>query len=99
MNKRRLRVAMVWCAIGFLCTPLHAQTPKKIKELSFKNIDNVSVDRLGDLFVVFKNGSIKKYDANGRELAVLKKGKLPTLIEPWYHPRIFVYHRASQQSI
>lgn len=87
------------CVIGFYLTPAVAQTPKKIKELPLKNIENVSVDRLGDLFVVFKNGSIKKYDANGKELAVLKKGKLPTLIEPWYHPKIFTYHRSSQQII
>lgn len=100
------RYAFLWavvircvCAVAFFLNPLMAQVPKKLKELSLKNIDNVSVDRLGDLFIVFKNGEIKKYDANGRELAALKKGKLPTLIEPWYHPRIFVYHRSTQERI
>jgi hypothetical protein len=95
------RVVTVGCisAILFFLTPAIAQVPKKLKELSLKNIDYVSVDRLGDLFVVFKNGGIKKYDANGKELAVLKKGTVPTLIEPWYHPKIFVYDRLTQQSI
>lgn len=85
--------------MGFFSAPAEAQTPKKLKELSLKNIENVSVDRLGELFIVFKNGSIKKYDVNGKELAVLKKGKLPTLIEPWYHPKIFAYDRVTQQTI
>jgi hypothetical protein len=76
-----------------------AQTPKKIKEITAKNIEMVSVDRLGDLFLVFKNGSIKKFDANGNVLASLKKDKLPSLIEPWYHPRIFTYHRELQDCI
>jgi len=95
------RVALFGCvgAILFLLAPSIAQVPKKLKEISLKNIDNVSVDRLGDLFVVFKNGGIKKYDANGRELATFKKGALPTLIEPWYHPKIFVYDRLTQQYI
>ena len=88
-----------YLAVNFFCVPLSAQVPKKLKELSLKNIENVSVDRLGDLFIIFKNGVIKKYDANGKELAVLKKGKLPTLIEPWYHPNIFAYHRITQQRI
>lgn len=88
-----------FCATAFSMTSARAQVPKKLKELSLKNVDNVSVDRLGDLFVVFKNGTIKKYDANGKELAVLKKATLPTLIEPWYHPKIFVYDRLKQQTI
>jgi len=95
----RIRVVCCICAVGIYLTPVTAQIPKKLKELPLKNIDNVSVDRLGDLFIIFKNGSIKKYDANGKELAVLKKGKSPTLIEPWYHPKIFTYDRANQQSI
>jgi hypothetical protein len=90
-------VAGFFCTGAMFLTPAIAQVPKKIKELSFKNIENVSVDRLGNLFIVFKNGGIKKYDANGKELAVLKKGDLPTLIEPWYHPKIFVYNRLTQQ--
>ena len=101
MTKVAIKFVVVSClsAVLFSWTPVAAQVPKKLKELSLKNIDNVSVDRLGDLFVVFKNGAIKKYDANGKELAVLKKGALPTLIEPWYHPKIFVYDRLKQQRI
>ncbi|MGC4023127.1 MAG: hypothetical protein QM734_14860 [Cyclobacteriaceae bacterium] len=81
----------------FVANLVCAQTPKKLKEFSEKNIENASVDRLGNLFLIFKNGSIKKYDANGKVIASLKKGELPTLLEPWYHPRIFSYQKEKQQ--
>jgi len=71
--------------------PLNAQNLKKVKGFRPGKIENVAVDRLGDFFLVFGNGTIKKYDANGKVLASLKGNKSPTLIEPWYHPRIFKY--------
>ena len=43
-----------------------AQNLKKIKGFRPGKIENVSVDRLGNFFLVFENGTIKKYDANGR---------------------------------
>jgi hypothetical protein len=75
------------------------QTPKKLKEISIGEVERVSVDRLGNLFLVFRNGSIKKYDPNGKVLASLKEKAAPTMIEPWFHPRIFCYHRKTQKII
>lgn len=68
---------------------------KKIKEIKAKHIKQVSVDRLGNFFLVFKNGVIKKYDANG-SVTTSTNGKITTLIEPWYHPSIFIYNQTKQ---
>ena len=77
----------------------YSQTLKKLKEFSAGKIEVVAVDRLGDLFLILKNGRIKKYDANGKVLASLKKGKTPELIEPWFHPMIFSYFRDEQKYV
>jgi len=76
---------------------LSAQNLKKIKEIKAGKIESVAIDRLGDFFLVFKNGEIKKYDANAKVLASLKRNKVTTLLEPWYHPKIFVYDQREQQ--
>ena len=78
---------------------LQAQPLKKIKEFQPGKIENVSVDRLGNFFLIFKNGSIKKYDANGKTLAFLKNTEITSLIEPWFHPRIFTYYQRGQHYI
>jgi hypothetical protein len=80
----------------FLFCDLKAQGLKKVKEIKTGQIESVAIDRLGDFFLVFNNGEIKKYDANGKVLASLKGQKSPTLLEPWFHPRIFVYHQQGQ---
>jgi hypothetical protein len=103
MSKTSLyfQFVLLLCVLAFshITVFTNAQTPKKIKEFRVGKLDNVSVDRLGDLFIIFKNGSIKKYDANGKVLASLKKGKIPTLIEPWFHPMIFSYFRDEQKYV
>lgn len=67
----------------------------KLREWPAKEVNDISVDRLGNFFLVFKKGGIKKYDPDGKEMASLKKMS-PTLLEPWYHPAIFIYDRSSQ---
>jgi len=67
----------------------------KIKEWHVGNITTVSVDRIGNFFIVQKKGSIKKYDPNGKVIASLRKVNA-TLLEPWYHPTIFIYNRSNQ---
>lgn len=95
LSLRSLCVLVVSLHVSFL----YAQTPKKLKEFSGGKIEVVSVDRLGDLFLILKNGSIKKYDTKGKVLASLKKGKTPALIEPWFHPMIFSYFRDEQKYV
>jgi hypothetical protein len=68
---------------------------KKIKEWKANHASLVTVDRLGNFFLVYKNGKIKKYDVTGKLVASVSKA-LPTLIEPWYHPSIFIYSRHKQ---
>lgn len=68
----------------------------KLKEWSAGEIVNVSVDRMGNFFLLPEKGGIKKYDLDGKVMASLPKKK-PTLIETWYHPSIFIYDRASQK--
>lgn len=81
---------------------LHIQVGKsqtqltKLKEWSAGEIGNVSVDRMGNFFLLQKKGGIKKYDPDGNVMASLPKRK-PTLIEPWYHPSIFIYDRKAQK--
>ncbi len=76
-----------------------AQTDlKKIKEWKVSDVTFMAEDRLGDFFIVQKTGKIKKYDLNGKVLASTSE-KGVTLIEPWYHPSIFIYKRSKQQYI
>jgi len=85
------------CSFSFALTV--AQVPKKIKEFSPGKIEEVTVDRLGNFFLTFKNGSIKKYDPNGEVLASLNRETATTLLEPWFHPKIFAYHRDQQRYV
>jgi hypothetical protein len=79
-----------------LSSQLYSQSPfKKIKEFKSAEVSQVSVDRLGNFFLLLKNGSIKKYDPQGKIMASLKN-KRNTLLEPWYHPVIFNYDKKKQ---
>jgi len=64
---------------------------RKIKEIKSKEITYVSTDRLGNFFIG-SNGLVKKIDANGNVIASLKRKDI-TLLEPWYHPAVFIYDR------
>ncbi len=95
----RLRKSYVF--IGLVCaflssSTLQSQVPlQKIKEFKSSQVNQVSVDRLGNFFLVLKNGSIKKYDRQGKVIASIK-GKDITILEPWYHPSIFIYNKKKQ---
>lgn len=74
-----------------------AQAPtKKIKEFNPGEVKAATVDRLGNFFLVLKNGKVNKYDANGKRIASLKS-KHVDLLEPWFHPSIFVFDRANKK--
>jgi hypothetical protein len=98
---RTLSVSFVLLLLSLLLKPAaSAQTITKIKEFKAKGVQSLTVDRLGNFFLIFKSGAIKKYDPDGKLLASLKGGKvIPTLVEPWYHPSIFVFDRPKQEWI
>lgn len=82
--------------ILFIGSSGYSQTNlKKIKEWKASHVNLVTVDRLGNFFLVTDKGKIKKYDATGKLVASVSK-TTPTLLEPWYHPSIFVYSRKNQ---
>ncbi|MFM7850935.1 MAG: hypothetical protein ACKO96_03245 [Flammeovirgaceae bacterium] len=73
-----------------------AQVPtKKIKEFKAGKINTITTDRLGNFFLVLKNGQIKKYDANGKLVATTKA--TVDLLEPWFHPSIFAFSRGHKK--
>ena len=86
----------IYFLLSFLSTVIHSQTVgKKIKEIKSAEVTQVSVDRLGNFFIVSKNNIIKKFDPQGKLMATLK-GRRSTLIEPWYHPAISIYDQKKQ---
>lgn len=97
MPVKRIPFLFLWIPVWLLLTAgASAQTDmKKVKAWKMKNLTGVSLDRLGNFFITRKNGKIIKFDINGNVLARLTNGQ-PTLIEPWYHPTIFIYNRGKQ---
>ena len=97
MRSRIRSFQILILALGFInAFPGYSQTNlKKIKEWKGNHTNLVTVDRLGNFFLVNSSGKIKKYDATGKLVASVSKTS-PTLIEPWYHPSIFIYSRMSQ---
>lgn len=89
---------ILFLQISLLTSPIcSAQAPtKKIKEFNPGEVKAATVDRLGNFFLVLKNGKVNKYDANGKRIATLKS-KQVDLIEPWFHPSIFVFDRANKK--
>jgi len=95
LNKRHIPVILFFLLLHAPEGRSQAQVTK-LKAWNAKEIKNVAVDRLGDFFLIYKKGGIKKYDQNGKVMAHLPKRK-PTLMEPWYHPSIFIYDRKTQK--
>jgi hypothetical protein len=96
----RQNYVSMWFVFIFLFlqhSQIYSQAPlKKIKEIKSAEVVQATVDRLGNFFLVAKNGTIKKYDPLGKITATLK-GKNITLLEPWYHPVIFTYDQKKQR--
>jgi len=78
------------------------QSPsKKINEFSTPEIDNVSIDRLGNFYLVLKKGVIKKYDTEGNFMDEFSNPEAYpiTLVDPWNPLRVFVYCRELQKIV
>lgn len=94
-NRLYLFIGVLMC----LLLPAHTGYTtdlKRIKGWKEKNVSSITLDRLGDFFIIHKKTvQSKKYDPTGKQIASLSKTS-PTLVEPWYHPSIFIYSRQKQ---
>jgi hypothetical protein len=85
--------------IGLFLLPFVAKTQNaRIKAIEFKEeIFFASVDRPGDLYLVFKNGEIQKISKDGEKLAFTKYATAPDLFDPRDGVLAFAYFRSKQQ--
>src|SRR6267378_2393963 len=70
-----------------------SQSPsKKIKEFSTQEVNKVSLDRLGNFYLVLKKGVVKKYDTDGNFMDEFSNPEAYpiTLVDPWNPLRVFV---------
>ena len=66
--------------------------PKKILELSPGEITNISVDRLGNFYLILKNSTIQKYNPNGELLAQSNIFNEKTInVEAWNPLQVIVH--------
>jgi hypothetical protein len=73
---------------------VHSFAQKKIKTLDIGDtIVFATVDRVGELYVVSKQGQIQKFDTQGTLLAVCKNGPGPTLFEARDGSRLFAFFK------
>lgn len=102
MKRKVFGFTISWVVMCVAVLSVEAQQAVKIKEFKPGKIEKVSVDRLGNFFLVFTNGAIRKYDPQGKVLATLPAKphhKTPDLIEPWFHPLVFVFRKDNHQLI
>jgi len=89
------------CILAALIVPVALGTNaqgKLIKSISLSTkVKFAGVDRPGDLYVVMEDGFIRKYDANGKEIASKKYAAPPTLFDPRDGILSFAYFRAGQR--
>ncbi len=71
---------------------------KKVTEVNAENLSTASVDRLGNFYFSFTNGTIQKLDLNGSLLDETEVS-FPdiSLIEPWNPLNIFLYNSDEQK--
>jgi len=87
--------SIIFCLVFF---SLHAVAQKKL--ISREVTDEIvfaTVDRVGELYVVTKNGQIQKFDIDGKLISLYKNGPSPTLFEPRDGSRLFAYFRKDRK--
>src|SRR5688572_11201366 len=87
--------SIFFCLVFF---PLHAVAQKKITSREITDeIVFATIDRVGELYVVTRNGQIQKFDINGELISRYKNGPRPTLFEPRDGSRLFAYFREDRK--
>jgi hypothetical protein len=74
---------------------------KKLKEFPTPSVRTIALDRLGDFYLTFPDGSFKKYDTEGNFMSEYSNGEHRplTLLEPWNPLRLFTYSQDKQDII
>jgi hypothetical protein len=79
------------------CGVLSGVARQKIISLELPSMAAAFVDRPGDLYVLQKDNTLKKFDIQGKLLSEKKFQEPLTYFEPRDGARMFAYHRTTQQ--
>lgn len=100
LNSKNLRTNIILISLLYSSFVASAQEWRKITTVDFKkNIEQVSIDRQGNLYIEVESGAIEKYNRNGvfqRHFSPNKKSN-PSLIEAWQGLRVFVFYKDFQE--
>ena len=82
------------------CFSLNAQVLKPISSIKLKsNVNQVSIDRQGYIYVAASNGDVDRLDGDGtitKHFSPTKRAT-PSLIEAWQGLRVFVFYQDFQE--
>lgn len=100
LNSKNLRTNIILIFLVFSSFAVSAQVWEKITTVDLnQNIEQVSIDRQGNLYMEVESGAIEKYNRNGvfqRHFSPNKKSN-PSLIEAWQGLRVFVFYKDFQE--
>ncbi|MEQ8417402.1 MAG: hypothetical protein RIB71_23150 [Imperialibacter sp.] len=96
MNKTVV-LCLVLLLSGFLC---QAQLVVE-KNVPGPVVTAQSVDRRGDFYLAFKNGTVAKYDTTGRQIVNYSPKRLGqvTLVDPWNPLKTFLFYEEFQSIV
>jgi hypothetical protein len=101
LRSRGLNKAVVLC-LALLESVLVCQAQLVIeKNVPGPVVTAQSVDRRGDFYLAFKNGTVAKYDTMGRQIVNYSPRRLGqvTLIDPWNPLKTFLFYEEFQSII
>jgi hypothetical protein len=89
-----MRLTIILLTLSGIC----AFAQKKITSITIDHeIIEASVDRVGELYIVTKDGQIQKFDTNGKLLSTYKNRAVPTLFEPRDGSRLFAFFKKERK--
>jgi hypothetical protein len=100
LNSKNLRTSIILISLLYSSFAVSAQEWTKITTVDLKKkIEQVSIDRQGNLYMEVESGAIEKYNRDGvfqRHFSPNKKSN-PSLIEAWQGLRVFVFYKDFQE--
>ena len=75
------------------------QSLKKLQTIPLQGIKNVTIDRLGNIYVQLENQTINKYDTDGNWMVSFSNLERVEIsqVEPWNPLSVFIYSRSAQE--